>query len=138
MGRRSSALSLHNLSVRDWWPYFSLQQLASNPGYQRCFTRFHERWLTCSLANNRVAGTFGTQANLSGRGIFFVFLSPYSFDRYLSQTSRPPKVPWGRSLSYGGFGPVQLPKEYRPKQEPPTRVQKGHRHYGGGGMPFPR
>ena len=67
---------------------------------------------------------------------FFFFFD--SFDRYLSRTNRSPKVPWGRSLSYGGFGPIQLPKEHRPKQEPPTRVQKGHRHYGGGVMPFPR
>lgn len=67
-----------------------------------------------------------------------ITVSQDHFDRYLSRTSRSPKVPWGRSLSYGGFGPIQLPKEYRPKQEPPTRVQKGHRHFGGGVLPFPR
>ncbi|XP_029200283.2 uncharacterized protein C7orf31-like isoform X1 [Acropora millepora] len=67
-----------------------------------------------------------------------ITVSQDNFDRYLSRTTRAPKVPWGRSLSYGGFGPIQLPKEYRPKQEPPTRVQKGHRHFGGGAMPFPR
>ncbi|XP_068740462.1 sperm-associated microtubule inner protein 4-like [Montipora capricornis] len=67
-----------------------------------------------------------------------ITVSQDHFDHYLSRTARPPKLPWGRSLSYGGFGPIQLPKEYRPKHEPPTRVQKGHRHYGGGVMPFPR
>ncbi|KAL9967464.1 hypothetical protein ACROYT_G025686 [Oculina patagonica] len=61
-----------------------------------------------------------------------ITVSQDHFDHYLSRTNRSQKVPWGRSLSYGGFGPIQLPKEYRPKQEPPTRVQKGHRHYGGG------
>ncbi|PFX20295.1 Uncharacterized protein C7orf31-like [Stylophora pistillata] len=67
-----------------------------------------------------------------------ITVSQNQFDRYLSRTSRSPKVPWGRSLSYGGLGPTQLPKEYRSKQEPPTRVQKGHWHFGGGVLPFPR
>ena len=82
-----------------------------------------------------------TRVNLSALYLYLLFVSfvsSCSFDRYLSRASRPSKVPWGRSLSYGGFGPIQLPKEFRSKQEPPTRVQKGHRHYGGGVMPLPR
>ncbi|XP_020892876.1 uncharacterized protein C7orf31 [Exaiptasia diaphana] len=64
-------------------------------------------------------------------------ISQRHFDAYKTRTYRPPHAPWGRSLSYGGTGPINLPDQHRPKQEPPTRVQKGHRHFGGGVVPIP-
>ncbi|KAK3736634.1 hypothetical protein QZH41_017021, partial [Actinostola sp. cb2023] len=64
-------------------------------------------------------------------------ISQNHFDNYRTRTYRPLHVPWGRSLSYGGTGAINLPEEHRPKQESLTRVQKGHRHFGGGVLPFP-
>lgn len=98
----------------------------------QCYQDHLQSWYVLPSFNPH---PFILSLTLSENWIFFFNIS---FDRYLSRTSRSPKVPWGRSLSYGGFGPIQLPKEYRPKQEPPTRVQKGHRHFGGGVLPFPR
>ena len=49
-----------------------------------------------------------------------------------------PKIPWGTAREYGGEGPVNLPEEHRPKNEPPPAVEKGHRHYGTGTDPYPR
>ena len=48
------------------------------------------------------------------------------------------KVPWGRSRSYAGDGPICLPTEYRPKCEPPPVLQKTHHHFGSGLFPYPR
>ncbi|CAH1241854.1 C7orf31 [Branchiostoma lanceolatum] len=62
-----------------------------------------------------------------------------SFEKYRALVEKNTKAPWGRGkLEYGGERKVQLPDQYRPKGEPPTVVQKTHRHYGSGADGYPR
>ncbi|XP_075262168.1 uncharacterized protein LOC142353719 isoform X3 [Convolutriloba macropyga] len=48
------------------------------------------------------------------------------------------RLPWGRERSYAGLMSVNLPRDHRPKAEPPEKVEKGHKHFGSGINPFPR
>ncbi|OCT75784.1 uncharacterized protein C7orf31 [Xenopus laevis] len=65
-------------------------------------------------------------------------VSPGRYEEYLSKSSIPTRLPWGREREYGGIGPVCLPDNHRPKAEPPSLEAKGHKHYGYGGDPWPR
>ncbi|RDD45668.1 Uncharacterized protein C7orf31 [Trichoplax sp. H2] len=64
-------------------------------------------------------------------------VSESQYRTYYEKWGRATKTPWGRHHSYAGIGPLFLPPGHRPKEEPPTRVEKGHKHYGSGIIPFP-
>ncbi|XP_076977528.1 sperm-associated microtubule inner protein 4 [Tamandua tetradactyla] len=63
-----------------------------------------------------------------------------SDDRYqeLRESFQQYRLPWGAEREYGGMMPISLPKEHRPKCEPPRVMGKGHQHYGFGGEIWPR
>merc|ERR1711973_474582 len=66
-----------------------------------------------------------------------ITISQDQFDSYLSRTKRTnPPLPWGRSLSHGGFGHVEVPPMLG--HEINLTQHKGHRHYGGGSLTYPR
>ncbi|KAM8967630.1 sperm-associated microtubule inner protein 4 [Pelodytes ibericus] len=60
------------------------------------------------------------------------------YEEYLVRSPASSRLPWGREREYGGIGPVSLPDDRRPKAEPPPLEEKGHKHYGYGGDPWPR
>ncbi|XP_071789346.1 uncharacterized protein [Asterias amurensis] len=65
-------------------------------------------------------------------------VSSNRYKHHRDALEKTPKIPWGTAREYGGEGPVNLPEEHRPKNEPPPAVEKGHRHYGTGTDPYPR
>ncbi|XP_033114779.1 uncharacterized protein LOC117115182 [Anneissia japonica] len=65
-------------------------------------------------------------------------VSDSRYRHYRELLEKTPRVPWGMHREYAGEGPINLPDEHRPKSEPPTAVEKGHRHFGSGTDPYPR
>ncbi|XP_078284388.1 sperm-associated microtubule inner protein 4 [Rhinoraja longicauda] len=64
-------------------------------------------------------------------------VSATRYAQYLENLPKIPRTPWGTEREYGGVKILNLPDGLRRKDEHPTFMEKGHRHFGYGGHPLP-
>ncbi|EDO41411.1 predicted protein [Nematostella vectensis] len=88
--------------------------------------------------HDKLSRTFQSTLNVTPGQDQRITTYPDRYWKFLERSAVYHKVPWGRARSYAGDAAVQLPTEHRPKWEPPTMLQKTHKHYGTGANPYPR